>query len=201
MKVFLNFVNKTLKGGLFFILPLMLSIVLLEKVLHIIQPVAYKSSHWLHPDQEKVLDFSYVLAVVILVVVCFFMGLVASSAIGAGMIAWIENNILTMFPAYRLMKSTFQSAAGIRDGDHLPVVLVPMDGLVLGFLVEELPDGDKLIFVPGSPDPWSGNLIIYKDSQVKHTSLTQPEALKILKQTGIGVKDKLLSGIYQNQVK
>lgn len=106
-----------------------------------------------------------------------------------------------MFPAYRLMKSTFQSAAGIRENKDLPVVLVPMDGLVLGFLVDELPEGDKLVFVPGSPDPWSGNLIIYKNSQVTPTSMTQPEALRILKQTGIGETDKFIKAIYQNKVK
>lgn len=197
MKVILNFINKTLKGGIFFMIPLILAYVLLGKVLHLIQPIAYKSSQWMHHDQEKVLDFSYVMAVILLVVICFFLGLAASSAIGMAMIAWIENNILTMFPAYRLMKNTFQSAAGVPENQNLPVVLVPMDGMVLGFLIEDLPDGDKLVFVPGAPDPWSGNLIIYKGTQVKSTRLSQAEALKILKQTGIGEKDRLIKGIYQ----
>ncbi|QDH80609.1 DUF502 domain-containing protein [Echinicola soli] len=201
MKLVLNFINKTLKGGVFFLLPLMLAYVLLEKVLHLLQPLAYKLSEWLNPDHDKILDFSYILTTFFIIVLCFFFGLIAASAVGASFVTWIENNILTMFPAYRLMKSTFQSAAGIRENKDLPVVLVPMDGLVLAFLVDELPEGDKLVFVPGSPDPWSGNLIIYKASQVKPTNMTQPEALRILKQTGIGETDKFIKGIYQDQVK
>ncbi|WP_229683350.1 DUF502 domain-containing protein [Echinicola rosea] len=197
----MNFINKTLKGGVFFLIPLILSYVLLGKVVNIIHPLAFKISQSLHEDQEKILDFSYVMAIILVIFLCFILGLVASSSVGVSFVTWIENNILTMFPAYRLMKSTFQSAAGIRENKDLPVVLVPMDGLVLGFLVDELPEGDKLVFVPGSPDPWSGNLIIYKASQVKPTSMTQPEALRILKQTGIGETDKFIKSIYQNKVK
>ncbi|WP_200978828.1 DUF502 domain-containing protein [Echinicola sp. 20G] len=196
MKLILDFVNKTLKGGLFFLIPLVLAYMLLGKAIHLIQPLANKLAGVMDPAQENFLDFSYIVAVILLVIICFVFGLMASSVIGADFVRWIENHILVMFPAYRLMKNTFESAAGITKNDKLPVVLVPIDGLMLAFLIDDLPDGDKLVFVPGSPDPWSGNLIIFKKEQVKETGLTQPEALRILKQTGIGEKQIIAKGVY-----
>jgi uncharacterized membrane protein len=64
-----------------------------------------------------------------------------------------------------------------------------VDGWMIAFLMNKLPNDEVVVFVPGSPNPWSGNIIIFKQSEIKETSISQKEALSFLKQTGVGLKD------------
>lgn len=184
MKSILKFINKTLRGGIFLIIPILLVILLLAKALGIIMPLAENINSLLFPHEDS-LNIALLISISIIVLACFLAGLAAYSFIGTAIVTWIENNILSMFPAYQLMKNSYKASLDISSTKKLPVVLVPADGWVIAFLVEELENDYKLVFIPGAPNPWEGGLSIFKTEQIRETNLSQKDAVAILRKTGI----------------
>lgn len=105
--------------------------------------------------------------------------------------SWIENNVLVLFPGYKLIKTTFEPRAGIQENHDFPVVLVPIDGWMLAYIVEELEDNQVVVFVPSAPDSWSGNLVIFDREKVKHTKLTKANVSKMSRTLGVGSREIL----------
>ena len=90
------------------------------------------------------------------------------------------------------MKTTMEAKAGIDSGKDFPVVLVPIDGQMFGFHVDTLANGDLVVFVPGSPSAWEGNVIIFKEKDVTKTNYRKDTIVKIMRQLGTNTQ-KLLS--------
>lgn len=185
------FLIKTIKGGFFFILPLVLILILCEKALRIVKPIALRISGFIDPEDSTRFDLAYVIAILLLVGFCFLCGLLANSKAGKRFITWIERNILSMFPGYEMMKNMMQAATGLDPDNNYPVVFAPIDGWMIAFLIDTMPDGMAVVFVPGSPSPWSGDVMMFQLSELKTTTMSQKEALTILRHTGIGLKDRI----------
>jgi uncharacterized membrane protein len=162
---------------------------LFGKVTNFLKPTAQAISAIIDREGRITFDLSYLIALLLVLVICFLLGLMAVSGIGKSFTRWIEEHILNPVPGYRLMKNASQAAAGLDTEQQFPVVLVPVDGWMIGLQINTLPNNEVVVFVPGSPNPWSGNVIIFNASDIRQTSLTQKEALSFLRQTGAGLKD------------
>ncbi|TDQ19148.1 putative membrane protein [Algoriphagus boseongensis] len=188
MKVLLTLFTQTVKGGVFFLLPLVLILVLLKKAVEIIMPL----SHWVNEIIPFELPFSaFTLSIILLVFLCFIAGWLAKKGIGKKMILWLEDNLLTLFPGYQLMKSTYAAKVGVGMDHEFPVVLVPIDGWMFGFLVEEINEKEVLIFVPSAPSPWEGNLVIFEKNNIKPSRLKPSDVVTILKRLGVDSKSMI----------
>jgi uncharacterized membrane protein len=189
MTPMMNFLSKTIKGGLFFLVPVTLIVILIGKVILLLRPMGSSLSHVFDKEDKLTFDLAYITTITMLVLICFLSGLLAASRMGKSFAGWIENNVMVLFPGYQYMKNMAQSATGLESGQNYPVVLVLADGWMIGFLMDVLPDNTAVVFVPGSPNPWSGDVKMFDRSEIKETSLTQKEALSFLRRTGLGVKD------------
>lgn len=186
MKNLMSIISITFKGGLFFLLPIILVVVLFQKAIHLLQPISHFIGNALGLNRVMA---PYLVAIFTLIMICLIAGYISKLGIGKAMINWIENNILTLFPGYKLMKSTFENTAGIEMEKDFPVVMVPIDGWMLAFLVEELDSGEVVVFVPSAPNSWEGNLVIFDKSKVKPSALSQKEVQKLLRQLGTDSKE------------
>lgn len=185
------FLVKTIKGGFLFVLPFVLVVILLEKAFRILTPLAGQISKLVDPEDKMTFDLAYLTSFILLLSICFVCGLFAVSKRGKALVRWIEGNVLALFPGYEMLKSNMESAVGLNPEKGYPVVLAPVDGWQIAFVVEKLPDETHVVFVPGSPSPWSGSVMMFAPSDLKTTTLTQKEALSILRHTGIGMKDRI----------
>lgn len=190
MKKVLGILSQMIKGGLFFLLPLILIFILLEKAINLLNPLALALSDKLSLH-SIVTDIPYLLTIFLLLVFCLLAGYVASQGVGKKMIYWIENNFLTLFPGYQLIKSTLQNSAGVESDLNFPVVLAPIDGWMLGFQVDELASGELVIFIPGAPNAREGNLVIFEKAQIKSTNLSQKDVQNIMRHLGVNSKSIL----------
>lgn len=184
MKHFLNIISALIKGGIFFLIPIILLIVLFERAIELIQPLSSHVESIFGLEENRIIT-PFIISVTLVLLICLIAGYIAQRGMGKRMIEWIEDHILVLFPGYKLMKTTFEQRAGIVQNHNFPVVLVPIDGWMMAFLVEELEDEKVMVFVPGSPETWSGNLIIFDKSKIKKTDLTQHEVHKIGRSLGI----------------
>lgn len=183
MKALFSVFVQTLKGGIFFLLPLVAVIVLLIKAVELILPFA----HLIDAKLPFQLPFSAMgLSILLLVLICFGGGWLAKRGIGKRSILFLEENLLVLFPGYQLMKNAYESKVGLDPEKNYPVVLVPIDGWMIAFLVEEINDHDVLVFVPSAPSSWEGNLVIFEKSQIKPSQLKAGDIIAIMKKLGVG---------------
>lgn len=191
----LSIISNTIKGGIFFLFPIVLILIFFEKIIHILKPVATKISSALGLE-NSFFDAPYLVAIVIILLFCFLAGTVAKLGAGKWMVTWIEDHLLTLFPGYQLMKNTLQANAGLESDKDFPVVFVPIDGWMIAFQVDTLPNGDVVVFVPSAPNTWEGNVVIFEKDKVKPSNLSQKDATLIMRRLGVGASD--LFAAHQN---
>lgn len=185
MKSLTHFVRHTLTGGILFLLPLVLLIMALNKahlmLLKISTPLAK-----LLPDIILGLDGSNILAIFLLLVLCFIGGLFFRSARIRQGISKFEENVLSYLPGYSLVKSITTDAIGHRDDQSLHSVLVQDgDDWNIGFLVEE-GEGWSTVFFPEAPRHDSGEVKIVPSSRVRKLDIPVNLVTKSLKSYGKG---------------
>jgi uncharacterized membrane protein len=192
MKSILSFVSNTIKGGIFFLLPILLVLFIARKGIELIRPLAEVISNDIG-IHSTTLNIPYILSIITVILICFGAGWISSLGVGKVMIHWIEENILSLFPGYLLMKNSMESKAGLKSEKEFPVVLVPIDGLMFGFLMDEFENGDCVVFVPSAPSAWEGNVIIFKKDQVTNTNYKQGDISTIMRKLGadtVGLLEK-----------
>jgi uncharacterized membrane protein len=120
-----DFIKTTIIGGAVFLLPVALVVIILNRVLKaalkLIGPVADE----MHLDQLGTvagIGVGTLLAVLVLILVSFFAGLIARTTFGARAAHWFESSPIGVLPHYRMLRGIredrgcCQSQAGI--GQH-----------------------------------------------------------------------------------
>lgn len=170
MKPIRKFFINTLTGGIFFLLPLAVILIILKKI-HgilalILKPVADRL-----PDEMLGLDGHQIVSVLILVMFCFMAGLLFRSKHVRALVEKLEDGFLSAIPGYTLVMTNVADKLHYEDDDTLVPVLVQLDeSRVFGLLAAE-GDGSCSVYVPGAPDFKSGNVHIFPAERVRKLDL------------------------------
>ena len=143
MKTLTDFLKVTLIGGLLVVLPVWLSLLLLLKaikgVLGLLQPIAK-----LLPQR---LSHTNVVAICLLVLICFAVGLLIRTRRGQRLGDWLEQHLLGRIPGFSLVRGMIQQFAGAKDEQSFQPALVEIeDALVPAFIIEKHADGQFTVF-------------------------------------------------------
>lgn len=192
-------IKATLVGGIFFLVPIVLVVVILSKVFHfmkeLIAPILKDfPGTILHHEAMREL-----IAVIILLVICFFIGLFARTAFAKKFIQKIENGVLGAVPGYNFMKSMGESVMGVQTKKDLPVVLIRIgDGWLMAFQIEQINENIYTVFLPDAPSPWTGSILYIEKDNIMPLSITQKQAFDIIKQLGSGSRSFLQNIAFNN---
>jgi uncharacterized membrane protein len=89
---------------------------------------------------------------------------------------------------YSLMKNIGESLAGIDAENGRKTVLAQLDhSWQLGFLMDELPDGRQVVFVPDVPNAMTGTLHMLPPERIEIVDLSIHAALDVLGRLGVGL--------------
>ena len=194
MKKILSFIKTTLIGGLFFVIPIVLIIYALEKVIEIFRKLVAPLADNINITIIGGHTFSRILAFIALVLVCLLAGLLAKTKKASQFKNWVDDNILSNIPGYSLLKGMGENAAGFGSKNLKEVVLIDIEEVwQIGFLMERLDDGLNAVFIPGAPNPMSGDVVFVKWDRLKILDITSLNVMKISKKLGIDSK-KILEG-------
>jgi uncharacterized membrane protein len=177
------FLLQRLVAGLLVIAPVYLSILLLLKgmgsLVKLVSPLAALLPDWL-PREELV-------ALVLVLLLCLFVGLLLVTPPGRSARAWVERTVFERLPGYGLIRSLAQQVAGQgQDSAWTPALVEIEDALVPGFIIEELPDGRYTVFVPSVPTPLAGAVYVLDRARVHPTDVSFAEAVKVVTRWGHG---------------
>lgn len=112
-----GFVKATIAGGLLFLLPSILVVLLFSHAMRFAGKVAHPISQYLTLDKVVGPAGEEFLAVLMLVFISVAAGFVARTAVGRNLMRWSENSFLGGLPQYRLVKSVAEGLAQIENAE------------------------------------------------------------------------------------
>ncbi|NER08918.1 Uncharacterized membrane protein [Muriicola jejuensis] len=186
MKTFFSFIKSTLLGGILFLLPSVLLIIILTKAYSILEKLSEPLSERL-PESASGFNYGILLTIVLLLTICFFSGLLIRSAWVNKRISKLENTVLVNIPGYSLIKSITADAVRAKSDKHLlPITIRDGDSWNIGFLVEV---GDKvsMVFIPDAPKYDAGEMRVVASENVQKLNISTKDFLKSIKIFGKGI--------------
>lgn len=188
MRGVLDVLKSTIAGGVLFLLPLVVVIVLVEKAIQVARQV-------FAPLLSRVGDISIlgvslatIASVAALLLLCLIAGLIARTQPARNLVVRLESSILEKIPVYGLLKSMTAGFAGIAADEHMrPVVVHLDDNSVIGLATDDRDDGGLIaVYLPGAPSPISGTVVLVERSRVTQLNATTLEAFSAMKGLGRG---------------
>ena len=163
----LKLMRTTIIGGIIFLIPVAILVAVIGRGLKISGAIANPVADVLPVSMIGGVAVAHVLAIMLLLLICFLAGLLARLALARKAVDALEVNVLSKIPAYALLKTKTQSMLSPADIEGMSVVIVRFDDLwQIGFEIERIEGGKVAVFLPGSPDPWSGSVCIAEADRV-----------------------------------
>jgi hypothetical protein len=125
MKTIAQFVRTTILGGVFFLAPIVVLIVILAKAFDYAKKGLNAVLVHIPAASDLSAGAATVLAVVVVALVCFLAGLEARTMAAQRVIDALESSVLSKIPAYDYLKQESASALGVAEIAEHPVVFVP----------------------------------------------------------------------------
>jgi uncharacterized membrane protein len=192
MKALLVFLRTTLTGGILFLLPLVVLVIVLGKAQEISRRVVAPLASRIATRSMAGIPMATILAIAVIVLFCFLAGLLARTRLARRAESWLETALLSHVPGYNFLKGISESLMGFEQEHEYPVVLARAeDAWQIGFLMERLESGHYAVFVPGAPSVWSGSVYLMTEDRFRRLDISRAEAVKCLQQLGVGA-DRLM---------
>ena len=128
------------------------------------------------------------MALLLVLVLCLFVGLLLVTPPGRSARAWVERSVFERLPGYGLIRSLAQQVAGAGAGHRLD----PRAGGDCRMLSSRAsssrssPDGRYTVFVPSVPTPLAGAVYVLDRARVHPTDVSFTEAIKVVTRWGHG---------------
>jgi len=187
---FLSFIRTTALGGLVVIIPLAVLIIVLLKILNFLEVITDKLVATLPFEflENPVVMFS--LAFLALLGICFFTGLLLRTDTGASIKQRIDDWLDDKIPLYGVLRSITQHIAGVDEAQLTPaeIDLYGNATRMLGFIIEQLPDGRYCVYVPDSPIFTVGRTYIVEEQQITRLKGAAKVTMDAITQWGAGTR-------------
>lgn len=189
MKNIISFVKTTLVGGFFLVIPIVLFALIIDKILEILRKLVSPITDLIPVETIAGITVSRIIALLTLLLLCFIAGLLAKTKKADDLKKWIEDKVLSKIPGYTLLKGMTESAVGMESEDLKDVVLVDIEEVwQIGFLMDEIDDELSSVYIPGAPNPMSGDVFLIKKERLKKLDLPGISAMKIYKKLGLDAR-------------
>lgn len=191
-----GFLKTTLLGGIVFLLPLIVVGALLAQGGQIVWGLVATVQEFLSdPANESIAGYikfndttTYVLlvaaSIVTVVGLCFVAGMLARRSIGRWFSDRAERYLTMLFPRYAVFKD--QLTGNLGAASLRPVVARIGPATRIGMEVERDAKGRVVVYLPSSPDPWSGSVQIVDADDVSPLQGDFADVMATFEQLGRG---------------
>jgi uncharacterized membrane protein len=185
MKAISHFLRTTILGGALFLMPIVVLAFVLNKAFDYARR-GLKPAAKLIPDQlVSGATMETVLAIGLIVLLCFLAGLFARTVLAQKIMSELESAVLSKVPAYEYLKQAGSSVMGLGEMVEHPVVLAQVGGgWRLGVQTDVAGSGLTAVFLPNSPNTFSGSVLFVASDKVRPLDVPLRSALNCLEQLG-----------------
>lgn len=173
-------------GGLIFLVPFAVALLVLGKVYGIALRLAEPLDGLIPIEAVGGVALANILAWVIILLACFLAGIVATRTWGQKLYGKIDEWLLNLIPRYGFIKSMTESIGGQLDSTLQPVLVRFDDLSQIAFEVERGPGDLVTVYLPGSPDPWSGSVAQVTSDRVDPLAADFATVVQSLRKIGRG---------------
>lgn len=192
MKRLLRILRTTIVGGVFFLVPFVVLILVIGKALKILRAVTVPLAERIPVESVIGLETPGALAAVILILICLLAGLFARTPVAKKIVRWLESVLLSNLPGYSFIKNMGEEAAGAAPAHRQQAALIRFDDAwQIGFIVEHITEDRVVVFIPDAPNPWTGSVYIFDEDRVMPLKGTSTSAVKCLQRLGEGTGELL----------
>jgi uncharacterized membrane protein len=192
MRALKEFVKNTVVGGLLFLVPVILLLVILRQAMQLVGKIAAPIAAAFPVHQIAGVAFASIVAALLLVLLAFLAGLAARTDTGRAVMRWFEESLLGGLPQYRMMKTMAEGLAHVEGASGIKPALVSIEGgWQIGYVLEEMRTGWTAVFLPQAPTPMSGNVMYMPSDRVRLLDIPIGEAMLLVKRLGVGSADAL----------
>ena len=191
MKGIGEFLKTTVIGGLFILLPLLLLELMLVEIFQLVVALATPIADLFPKAWIEAIDAPEQVAVILILLASFVLGLVAKSGMGRRFGGFIERNTVGRIPLYGVLKGLAARLIEIGEGSAFkPAMLVSPDGhREFSYLIEDHGDGNATVMLPWAPTPLSGSVKIVPMKQVELLDASLGDLTRVLSHWGVGARE------------
>jgi uncharacterized membrane protein len=184
-------VKTMILGGLIFLVPFAVVLLVVGKVFSVSMQLAEPIADRIPVDAVAGIALANLLSVAIILLACFLAGIAAKSTPGRRLYRKLDELLLNLIPRYTFIKSLTASLGG-EDQSVLIPVLVQFDDLAqIAFEVERGPGDLVTVYLPGSPDPWSGSVAHVTTDRISPLEGDFASVIGSLRKVGRGMSARL----------
>jgi uncharacterized membrane protein len=188
----LRFIKTTITGGVLFLIPASLIIIVLGKVVSWLRPLMRPLVRTLHVDTFLELTILTALCILALAAICFLAGLIISLDKDRKVRKAVEDVVLKFLPGFEYLKVMAGEMQGSEATSKWKAgLLADGDAWVIAFIVDEHANGLTTLFIPEAPRADSGNTKIVETASLQFHQIGMREAYLALRHYGAGVGGKL----------
>ena len=177
----------TLIGGVVFLLPLVVVLVVLGQGLALMTRMVQPLTSWLPYQTLGGVALASIAALVLLVLLCFGAGMLARAALGRTLSERFDAKLQTFYPRYAVIKAMSQGLHGALGQRVLKAVMVSFDDhQVIAFDMERLDDGRAVLYLPGAPDAWAGSVVLVPAERIAPLDIDSAALARALQRLGLG---------------
>lgn len=187
MKRFGEFIKTALINGILVLFPIFASVYMLILIVRFLSDLLTPILKKLIPEVEFIGGGHAAFAILILLGVCFAIGLVTRTRIGAA-IELQSRGLLNAIPSYRMFVRIARIVFDRDDASGTPVLVQRDDSRQIGFMTEEIGADEVVVFFPEPPSLISGSIEIVKASLVERLNVPAVRVARVVATYGAGTK-------------
>jgi len=191
MKKFKSFLATTFLGGVIVVLPVAILVAVFGWVFNFITSLIQPLTDVIVARSATREIIAVVLVILIILGVCFMIGIVVRTRFGKLIFVIIEKRLFKIIPGYSLIKETILQLLGGNKAVFSSVALAQIFGnntLVTAFVTDEHANGNYSVFVPTGPNPTSGNIYHLEKKFVHPLDISVEDAMRSIISCGYGSK-------------
>lgn len=189
MKSVISFIKHTIAGGIFFLIPIFVMIIILQKFWGKVSGIGLKVAHLIGINEGVLgINGAVLVSIVMLMLMLFICGLLYRISVVGNMRSWIDAQLLKYIPGYDLYKANIEKKIKHEEVvSDRPVVLIHINGVAEpAVLADTLADGRKVVFVADKPGSADGQTYIVSADKTEPLTINEATLKKLLAQQGKG---------------
>ncbi|KAA9131936.1 DUF502 domain-containing protein [Marinihelvus fidelis] len=192
-----KFLLTTLIGGAVFLVPVGVITWVGYQAVLVMMMVAKPLAAWLPVDTVGGIALANLIALVVVILLCFVAGLVARHTI-AGRLMKKLDGLLINVPGYSIIRG-IKSGFDETEANSVQPVLVRFDDSErVGLEMQRLEDGRVITYIPSCPSAWSGVTHLVEPSRVTALDISVRQVMELVEQYGFGANTALADHAQRN---
>ena len=187
MRFALRFLKATVIGGLLFMVPLILFALVVRQGVEFAKKIVGPLVAHLPVRSVAGVTIATLASAVLLLLLALLAGLVSQTGAGRKIKEWLEYTIVGRMPGYSLLKGLVGGSTELEGGKQVaPVLAWIEESWVFAFVMEVHGDGNRTVFVPGTPSPLSGSLYFLPEDRIRPLDAPLASVLTAIRRLGVG---------------